>query len=191
MKRAVSVMFATVMLVALATPASAFDSAYANGAEPTVAGNNSTLCAIRESGAVYCWGSNVSGQLGRGTGEASSLTVAPVFEYYLTPALSISANAGTICKVTTARHVYCWGNNAARHVGSGSVAAYLDYPRRVTGLTNVRAVSVGPEYACAVRQDGTVWCWGKPACEAFAGFPSGTAQVTRPSLPRVSLRSRA
>lgn len=30
----------------------------------------------------------------------------------------------------------------------------------VSGLTGVTSIAVGDSFACAVRSDGTVWCWG-------------------------------
>jgi alpha-tubulin suppressor-like RCC1 family protein len=57
--------------------------------------------------------------------------------------------------------VWCWGSNVAGQVGNGKeTSAAVTSPTQVAGLTNMKAVSVGDAAACAVKGDGTVWCWG-------------------------------
>ena len=45
--------------------------------QPVIAMSDRTTCAIRESHRVYCWGSNSSGELGRGN-TSPTTAVAPV-----------------------------------------------------------------------------------------------------------------
>jgi alpha-tubulin suppressor-like RCC1 family protein len=55
---------------------------------------------------------------------------------------------------------FCWGYDADNEVGDGS---YHDQnsPVQVANLTNIVALSTGGEKnVCALRGDGTVWCWG-------------------------------
>jgi len=182
MKRVVSLLIATAVAaatLALAAPAQAWDSGNANGTEPVLSGDNLTMCAIRETASIYCWGSNSSGQLGRGTGNAATLTVATVLSPASKPARSISVNSSTACAVLLNRTVACWGANTDGRVGNGSTGAYVDTPTVIPSFTNVANVSVGTPpplgagAACAVKQDGTVWCWGNPSWAGFTGFPSG------------------
>lgn len=78
-------------------------------------------CALLTSGAIYCWGSNVIGQLGDGTTTSSNLPV-PV----AAPAVSdagavkfteIVAGAYHTCALTDTGRVYCWGNMTSGQVG--------------------------------------------------------------------------
>jgi alpha-tubulin suppressor-like RCC1 family protein len=47
--------------------------------------------------------------------------------------------------------VYQWGEN-----GQGSSAT----PTPIPGMTSVVDIGVGHEFACAVKANGTMWCWG-------------------------------
>ena len=56
MKRAVSALVTVVVAIAglaLASPALAWDSGNADGTQPVLAGDNFTMCAIRESAMIY------------------------------------------------------------------------------------------------------------------------------------------
>lgn len=175
MKRVLAVACAmAIAFVGFAAPAQAWDSGSPDGTEPVISGDNFTMCAIRESAMVYCWGANSSGQLGRNTDTAATTTIAPVATYDTTLAQSISVNGSAVCAVLLNRSVQCWGSNALGQVGNGSTGAVVDVPTTVSGLTRVAAVSVGVREACAVRQDGTVWCWGTPTWGTFTGFPTAT-----------------
>ena len=41
-----------------------------------------------------------------------------------------------------------------------NVEEYRTIPAQVPGLTNVTAIAAGPDFAMALRDDGTVWTWG-------------------------------
>jgi alpha-tubulin suppressor-like RCC1 family protein len=43
-------------------------------------------------------------------------------------------------------------------------------PQPVVGLDNVIAATVGPKHICALKRDGTVWCWGNNEV-GQTGFP--------------------
>ncbi|MCL2310688.1 MAG: RCC1 domain-containing protein [Proteobacteria bacterium] len=34
-------------------------------------------------------------------------------------------------------------------------------PVTVTGLTGATAISLGQYFSCALRRDGSIWCWGR------------------------------
>lgn len=79
-------------------------------------------CAVTNSGAAYCWGQNLNGQLG--TGFVSS------YPYYweTTPMLVtggqtfqwVSAGAYHTCGTTTSLDAYCWGANGSGQLGDGA-----------------------------------------------------------------------
>jgi len=56
--------------------------------------------------------------------------------------------------------VWCWGNNAAGELGLGNTKNRLT-PAQVDAANTWSAVSVsGDSFACAIRTDRTLWCWG-------------------------------
>jgi alpha-tubulin suppressor-like RCC1 family protein len=71
------------------------------------------------TGAAYCWGSNVNGQLGDGTTTNRSTPAA------VTGGLSfamVSAGGQHSCGSTIGRFAYCWGGNGSGQLGSGTTA---------------------------------------------------------------------
>jgi len=125
-------------------------------------------CALRSAsgtaGAVFCWGPNEIGQLG-----ADPLAT-PVRAFAaavpgITGATGLGVADGVSCAVRADATVACWGTDLAA-LGDGGIASTA-VPTPVKGpggaglLTSVVAVAPGVRHACALRKDGTVWCWGK------------------------------
>jgi len=115
-------------------------------------------CALVANGWVYCWGRNLSGQLGDGTTNAQSLT--PVRVSDLTNVTHISANRDSSCAVRSSGRVFCWGNNQDGQLGDGTTTDRRS-PVRVRDLTSVTQVASGNNHSCALRSSGRVFCWGQ------------------------------
>lgn len=88
---------------------------------------------------------------------------------------SISAGLDFVCMLRNDGHVWCWGSNLAGQAGGfdesdvcydrsdpsrPTFANCARLPREVAGLTDVVKVSAGGGVSCAIKRDGTVWCWG-------------------------------
>jgi hypothetical protein len=56
--------------------------------------------------------------------------------------------------------VGCSGDNSVGELGNGSAAASSTIAVQVTGLTNITKVVAGDSHACALKSDGTLYCWG-------------------------------
>ncbi len=121
-------------------------------------GGDSHTCAVLDGGAVYCWGSNSSGQLGDTT---SALHLAPGQVIGLSSGdYLVKAGSLHACVLTPAGGVKCWGNNKYGQLGDGSTIDRLA-PVNVSGLTSgVIALGVGQFHSCAVVAGGSLKCWG-------------------------------
>lgn len=64
------------------------------------------------------------------------------------------------CAVGINGTVKCWGTNAFGNLGNGSAVTRSLTPVAVSGLTGITALGAGRNHICALRNDGTVWCWG-------------------------------
>ncbi len=113
-------------------------------------------CALHASGALWCWGSNQSGQLG-----VSSITTraSPAKVEGLPALASVTVGNGHVCAADESGGVWCWGAGELGQLGQGNKSSSV--PLRVPGITNAKRVVVaGHDHACALRGDGTVLCWG-------------------------------
>ncbi|WP_157069413.1 MopE-related protein [Sandaracinus amylolyticus] len=133
---------ATPIEVAIDTGVLALGSGFACGVQP---------------GGSWCWGSNVSGQLGRGDIGGSNGVPMPVMGLASAPA-HLAVGSRHACVATDAG-VSCWGENGTGQLGDGGT---VDAARPTTGpaLTGLRALAAGSENTCAIVADGTVRCWG-------------------------------
>jgi alpha-tubulin suppressor-like RCC1 family protein len=74
----------------------------------TVSNGSAHSCGVDTRGAAWCWGSNMSGQLGDGTNNRSNV---PVPVVGLSSGVgAISAGASHSCAVVSGA-VKCWGSN--------------------------------------------------------------------------------
>ena len=80
--------------------------------------------------------------------------------------VDISAANYHTCAVRSDGTAWCWGWDANGQLGNGAAAGDQPAPTQVVGpggtgtLQNVVDISAGEAHACAVRSDGTAWCWG-------------------------------
>lgn len=123
-----------------------------------ISGGSSHTCAVLGGGAVRCWGSNASGQLGTGS-TTPSLT--PVDVSGISAGIaSVAAGEFHTCALTTGGAVKCWGSGADGRLGNGSTTNSTT-PVDVSGLeTGVQAITLAYRHACALLDDGSVRCWG-------------------------------
>lgn len=122
-------------------------------------------CAVMQTGALQCWGSNGYFALGRGWENSNQTQPVAVLDggSAMTGVASVSANLEGTCAVLLDRRLKCWGLNWYGQVGDGT-KTIREYPAFVlsgTGhLTGVTAVAAGQEHTCALMSTGGVKCWG-------------------------------
>jgi len=129
-----------------------------DGARLVAAGGEHS-CAVRQSGAVLCWGSNASGQLGDGStvlfrpapSEPVSALEAPV---------ALGAGTSHTCAVAADGAAHCWGSNATGQLGDPDAGFERRTPFPVLGLSDAASIDGGHEHTCARRRSGAIWCWG-------------------------------
>ena len=138
-----------------------------------VTGSDHT-CAVFADGALKCFGSNESGQLGlgdtspRGTRpEEMGEGLAPVDLGVNARVDSLSAGWSHTCALLESGEVYCWGANGSGQLGTGDAQPRRDHEDRLEltavrlgqGLTVSQIVS-GGAHNCVLFDNGRVKCWG-------------------------------
>ena len=125
--------------------------------------------AVKLDGTVWAWGNNgYYGQCGDGT-TINRLT--PVQVTGLTNVVGISAGTYHSVAVKLDGTVWTWGFNAYGILGNGTAGVLGDansyftasstVPVQVPGLTGIVEVSAGAADIIALKNDGTVWTWGR------------------------------
>lgn len=154
----------------VATPASVSGSldnatmiSAGGGRQTGAATDESHSCAVTTLGAVLCWGSNSNGQLGTGTVDHNYYTAQQVPGFF--NAVEVRAGTKHTCALKADGSVWCWGLNIEKQLGNGTTTDSITPVRVQTSasaayLDHAVAVSAGNDHSCALKDDGTVWCWG-------------------------------
>ncbi|QED28182.1 hypothetical protein FRD01_13260 [Microvenator marinus] len=74
-------------------------------------------------------------------------------------AQEVSGTGSPTCALSSG-NVLCWGFNDYGQQGTGDNISPTTTPRQALGMQDVISISTGYRFACAVKTDGTVWCWG-------------------------------
>jgi alpha-tubulin suppressor-like RCC1 family protein/endonuclease/exonuclease/phosphatase family metal-dependent hydrolase len=132
-------------------------SGTAPGAVARVSAGGQHSCEIRGDGSLWCWGSNVYGQLGngrQGPGVNSPERVGTGTDWR-----KVSADGHDTCGIKSNQNLFCWGLNHRGQVGDGTHDVRTT-PKRVGDKHVWAQVDTGWFHTCGVRTNGTLWCWG-------------------------------
>ncbi len=115
-------------------------------------------CAVRSTGAAYCWGDNAFGQLGDSSTSDRDIPTAVKGGLVFS---QVAASQIHTCGLTTGGLVYCWGGNISGRLGQdpGSVTGTTG-PIQVPGLTGIVQLARGEAHTCARDGANQVFCWG-------------------------------
>lgn len=158
-------------------------SGLSSGVSAIAVGNRHS-CAVLDSGAVRCWGTNNFGQLGDGTQTQRNT---PVNVAGLSGVSAMSVGAHFSCALLRSGAVKCWGRGTM--VGNGAGGEVPRYsPVDVTGLSSgVIAIASGNYHTCAVLNTGAVKCWGDDGRGAVGNGGGGTSPGTITGLSATAI----
>jgi alpha-tubulin suppressor-like RCC1 family protein len=151
-------------------------------ADKVVAG--AAYACARTTGGVYCWGHAREGELdsdgGAFPGYVSTPTLAK--DVPAVTELAASLDGQSACVIADAGTIFCWGRNDSQDLGDCDAGALCqvenDGGAPFAGPTSIQA---GLQHSCALKADGTIWCWGSNASLAFL---SGDPACFSSSVPR-------
>lgn len=144
--------------------------------QSVTAGSNHT-CALAgySSGpyGLYCWGDHSQGQLGYGIGPEQTLPVGVSMRPWTSIKASGDRTCGGMTDYSSAYNPYssgpyfslwCWGDNSSGQLGNGTNYGQSS-PSPVKTEHDVTpyqwtGIAVGEKHTCALRFEGTLWCWG-------------------------------
>jgi alpha-tubulin suppressor-like RCC1 family protein len=126
--------------------------------------------ALKQDGSLWSWGANDDGQLGLGDfdNRASPTRVGTRSDWTMVRSRFYHA-----CGLTGDGALWCWGRNDEGQLGQNrSNLSDVPVPTQVTDLANWASTDAGDGHSCAIRSDGTLWCWGRNS-EAELAQPEG------------------
>lgn len=125
----------------------------AHGVKDVAAGDRHA-CALLDTGAVQCWGSDFTGESGSGDYQSGQPTPFTVIER---GASAIAAGDEQSCAIVDGT-VMCWGRTGLEKNPMDVAFGGGRPPLRVLekGAT---ALAAGGHHACAIVE-GALWCWG-------------------------------
>ena len=112
-------------------------------------------CGVNAAGATYCWGFNVTGQIGDGTKthRFSPVPIVGELEFDM-----VDAGSGHTCGVTKDGTAYCWGDLGEGRADNDPTTA-VTVPVAVKEVT-FQSIGSGGDHRCGVAPGGKGYCWG-------------------------------
>ncbi|MBP6390554.1 MAG: T9SS type A sorting domain-containing protein [Flavobacteriales bacterium] len=115
--------------------------------------------ALKNDGTVWAWGGNGSGQLGIGT--PAGIHVVPELVSSLTGITAIGAGNNHSIFLKNDGTVWASGGGGPYgQLGNGTNLG-SNIPVQVSSLTGITAIESGSDHSLALKNDGTVWAWGR------------------------------
>ncbi|EYF03334.1 RCC1 domain-containing protein [Chondromyces apiculatus] len=120
-------------------------------------------CSIATNGTLWCWGRNNQYQLGAEQNPAvgSLREVLPTGEW-----TAVAAGQFHTCATRADGALWCWGRNNEGQIGvgtAGNPTGKNGYVPTSLGTGWRPALAGGVSHTCAIKQTGTLWCWGRNA----------------------------
>lgn len=140
-----------------------------SGIDEIAAGHRHFLALDTDTGNLFAWGHNGSGQVGNG-----GLQDVSVPALVLTGVATMSAGDGFSLAVKSDNTVWAWGRNAHGQLGLGDTADRLT-PTQITGLANAETVAAGGQHSLILLTNGSVRATGN---NAFGQLGLGTTNST-------------
>jgi len=140
--------------------------------------------AIKMDSTVWSWGGNQFGQLGDGT-NTNKGTAAQIAGLSGIKQVSGGQAGYHSLALKSNGTVWTWGKNTEGQLGIASPTAGINTPTLVPGLTGIIAIAGGEYHSIALKNDGTVWSWGRNVegqlgngTQGAASFSSTPVQAT-------------
>ena len=134
-------------------------------------------CGVSDQQMVYCWGSDLSGQIGNGfQGGGGPPTLATVGSERFT---TVTAGGAHNCALNRTGSAYCWGNDGFGQLGDHR-RVNSTTPIPVFGSMQFTRISAGASHTCAIQQGGSAYCWGDGRLGANGNGVAGIIDVPSP-----------
>lgn len=133
-------------------------------------GHGNHSAAVREDGSLWLWGYGYYGQLGDGrqvegtAGSEGSYSLVPI--RIMENVRSVSLGDFHSAAIKEDGSLWMWGGEPKGTAVSGCLGygRTEGSPVPVKVMENVRSVSLGSQHSAAIKNDGSLWIWGRGEC---------------------------
>ncbi len=121
-----------------------------------------TTIAITENKDLYCWGYNLTGQVGNGTTKTQTTPVKVLNNVMYAVGFDThrSADSGFAAAILTNGDLYCWGYNYFGQVGNGTTNTQTIPTKVLSNVNSLYFCSHSHGNIGAITNDGELYCWG-------------------------------
>jgi len=121
-------------------------------------------CAYNTSNSIFCWGSVFEWQPGFTVEKDKAIPTEVVGERDW-QSVHTSNSGESICGIKHDATLWCWGRGIEGQFGNGTQGAnhYSLEPTPVSESSQWQQVALGWTHICAIKLDGSLWCWGETA----------------------------
>lgn len=144
----------------------------------SILGSEYTMCATTVEGDRYCWGANYDGQFGDEMVPANTAYTEPTKVNL--PYAQHSIGDAHACAIDGTGTLLCWGDGYGGRVGDGVEDGHSVFAPTAVGTAKWKSVAAGTSHTCAIKQDGTLHCFGENS-SGECGQPSETEYVLTPT----------
>jgi alpha-tubulin suppressor-like RCC1 family protein len=120
-----------------------------------------STCAVDREGAVWCWGR--AGALVPVADDKSYVPKATKVEGVQNARQVAVGAEGYACILTATGTVECWGYNSSGQLARPAEKKNKLARAAVPNLTDVIEIAAGWSHTCALKKDGSLYCWGDNA----------------------------
>lgn len=151
-----------------------------------------TNYCLKPDGSVWGWGFNSWGSLclpdtTRGLSKPSPLPGLPRLKMMAARSGQYDGTENVVLALDSTGHVWTWGSNYFGQLGNGTDERIRWQPQVIPKLDSVVEVAAGYAMAVALRQDGSVWIWGRTALgrDGYSQWDSSRVPIRIPGLTEI------
>lgn len=133
-------------------------------------------CAVREDGAIFCWGANESGQVAQFPEPILWLPSHQAGADWARVTVSMHGGFGLSCATKKTGEASCWGSATVGWAFGSDMSQEHVVPTPIGAGMKWKSLDLSPERTCGISRDGKAYCWG--------GLVPGEAIIHHPTLLR-------
>lgn len=131
-------------------------------------------------GGLLCWGDNTYGELGTTANLPNDHTAVPVDggrDWKAVDASNYATCAITASGAVPPDELFCWGRADLVPLAIANDA--ISTPQRIASGVQWSSLSISDHHGCAIRMDGSLWCWGDNLAGELGVGPTAQHQPVR------------